>query len=134
MYGPAFGVNNFNKPKMYSESETTANNIMSLLYGVPGFYPSIPDLGMNIGRLLDSFMDDIDTESIKVELATQCNKFIKNIRDGSFDVEKTTLNGNPLLIFVIPVTIKQVPKRVGIGITTDIDGNLTYRVTYTDDE
>lgn len=134
MIDPAFGVNSFNEPKYYSESQTAANNIMMILYGKPGFYPSIPDLGMDVPRLNDTFFDDLDTDQIKSELARQCNVFIDNIRDGTFDVQKSLINGKPLLIFVVPVISEQVPQRIAIGITTNEQGELIYRMRYADAE
>ena len=134
MIDPAFGVNSFNEPKYYSESQTVANNIMMLLYGKPGFYPSIPDLGMDVARLNDTFFDDLDTDQIKSELARQCNVFIDNIRDGTFEVQKSLINGKPLLIFVVPVISEQVPQRIAIGITTNEQGELIYRMKYADAE
>lgn len=133
MYDPGFGVNNFNKPKYYSESQTTANNIMMILYGRPGFYPSIPDLGMDVSRLLNIPLDDIDCESLKSELTIQCNRFIENVRDGTFDVFKSLLDNKPLIIFAVPVEVKRVPKRIAIGISTDSNGDLIYRTTFADD-
>ena len=134
MIDPAFGVNSFNEPKYYSESQTVANNIMMILYGKPGFYPSIPYLGMDVPRLNDTFFDDLDTDQIKSELARQCNVFIDNIRDGTFDVQKSLINGKPLLIFVVPVISEQVPQRIAIGITTNEQGELIYRMKYADAE
>ena len=56
---PTFGLNNFNQTKVLSETETLVNNILMVLFGKPGFYPSIPALGMNIGQYLYNFADDI---------------------------------------------------------------------------
>ena len=36
---PAFGLNSFGKPKMYSETQTLANNILTVLFGKPGSFP-----------------------------------------------------------------------------------------------
>ena len=45
---PVYGVNNFNETKVLTEAETLVNNILMILFGKPGFYPSIPSLGMDI--------------------------------------------------------------------------------------
>ena len=57
---PAYGVNDFNETKVLSESQTLINNILMILFGKPGFYPSIPWLGMDIYQYLYSFEDGID--------------------------------------------------------------------------
>ena len=59
MVDPAFGKNAFNSPKYYNETQTAANNILTILFGRPGFYPSIPDLGMDITTLLYIAVDFI---------------------------------------------------------------------------
>ena len=130
MVDPAFGLNSFNTAKYYNESQTTANNIMFILEGRPGCYPSIPELGMNIRQLLYRPMDEINTDAIKVELARQCSYFLTNIRNGTFDVQKTVYQGNPLLVFVIPVTVEQVTQQLAIGVTTNTKGELMYSITY----
>lgn len=130
MIDPAFGMNSFNTAKFYNESQTTANNILFILEGRPGCYPSIPDLGMNIRNLLYKTMEEIDCDAIKVELARQCSYFLKNIRDGSFDVQKVIHNGKPLLVFIIPVTIETAPQQLAVGVTTNDKGELMYSIKY----
>lgn len=131
---PAFGVNSFNTPKYYNESETVAKNILTLLYGRPGFYPSIPTLGMNVRTLLYVSLDDIDTDMLKVMLVQQCSAFITQVRDGTFDVKKALYQGRPMLVFIIPVIVKQVSQRIAIGITTNTKGEAIYNFNYVTDE
>lgn len=133
MIDPAFGMNNFNTPKYYNESQTTANNIIMILEGRPGFYPSIPELGMNIRNLLYKNIDEIIPDALKNELARQCNSFISNISDGSFDVQIDLYKGKPLLVFIIPVTIEKAAQQLAIGVTTNAKGELIYDVEYASD-
>ena len=65
---PTFSVNNFNKLKNLSRVQTTVSNMLMLLYGKPGFFPSIPSIGMDIKRYLYMFSDEINTNEIKNEL------------------------------------------------------------------
>ena len=80
---PVYGVNNFNETKVLTEAETLVNNILMILFGKPGFYPSIPWLGMDIQQYLYKFEDEIDDLKIKSKLASQCREFLPNIEDGS---------------------------------------------------
>ncbi len=130
MIDPAFGKNAFNSPKYYNESQTVANNILTILFGRPGFYPSIPDLGMDISSILYRHVDEIDCNVIKAKLVQQCTRFLTNVRDGSFDVQLAKFQNKPLIIFIIPVTINRSDKRLAIGITTGSDGNTIYQVEY----
>ena len=127
-------MNSFNTPKFYNESVTTAKNIITILEGRPGFFPSMPDLGMDIKRsLIYKDIDEIDTEAIKVELVRQCDQFITNVRDGTFDVQKMVYQERPLLIFVIPVTIERASQRLAVGVMLNSKGETIYRIEYVSD-
>jgi len=123
---PTFGVDNFNRPKVLSETETYVNNIMMLLLGRKGFYPSIPSIGMNIKDTLYEFFNDINTEEIKNELVRQCSDFLPEVNSGDFDVRKTMYKGKPLLVFSLPVIDDTNRNSVSLGITTNKYGELVY--------
>ena len=123
---PTFSVNNYNRPKVLTEKETYVNNVMMLLLGKPGFYPSIPSIGMNIQQYLYMFEDDINTTSIKTQLANQCSDFLPEIRDGEMDVLKTTYNNHTILIFKLPEVNDTAESSIAIGITTNNNGELIY--------
>ena len=124
---PTFSVNNFNKPKNLTELETKVHNILMLLYGKPGFYPSIPSIGMDIKKYLYMFTDEINTEQIKNELARQCAEFIPDVQTGDFEVVKTTFKDQNLLIFQLPVIDDTNKHSVTIGITLNDQGELIYK-------
>lgn len=127
-------MNSFNTPKFYNESVTTAKNIITILEGRPGFFPSMPDLGMDIKRaLLYKDIDEIDTDVIKAELVRQCDVFITNIRNGTFDVQKVLYQDKPLLIFIIPVTIERAAQRLAVGVMLNSKGETIYRIEYVSD-
>lgn len=127
-------MNSFNTPKFYNESVTTAKNIITILEGRPGFFPSMPDLGMDIKRaLLYKDIDEIDTDIIKAELVRQCDVFITNIRNGTFDVQKVLYQDKPLLIFIIPVTIERAAQRLAVGVMLNSKGETIYRIEYVSD-
>lgn len=129
---PQFGIDSYNRAKVLNESQTIVYNILTILFGKPGFYPSIPRLGMNIQQYLYSFEDEIDTTMLKAELASQCKDFIDVIEDGSFDIIKSTYNDQPLLIFVIPTIITNSEKNLFLGVTLTNKGE--YRFNFTFDE
>lgn len=117
---PAFGTNNFNKPKMYSESETLARNIVAVLFGKPGAYPTMPGGGMYIQGSLMKMEDDVDTEGLKTELISQCSHFTQVVRNGEFDVQHKTLrirgNSARALVFRIPTVIRDHRRNLLIGV------------------
>lgn len=123
---PSFGLNSFNKAKYKSETETIANSIVNLLFGRPGYFPSMPDLGIHIQDMMYMFWDEIDTDMIKAKIAVQCETFKEYIQSEELDVIKTVYNDKPLLLVVIPIQIKHTQSDLGIGITQDKQGNLIY--------
>ena len=57
---PTFNVNDFNEPKVLSPTESYITDVLMILFGRPGFYPSIPSLGMYIQDYLYSFPVELD--------------------------------------------------------------------------
>lgn len=123
---PGFGMNSFNKSKIRNETETIANAILNLLFGRPGYFPSMPDLGINIQQTIYMFWDEIDPDMIKAQIAVQCEAFKEYIDTNELDVIKSEYNGQPLLLVVVPVQIKNTKESLGIGITQDANGNVAY--------
>lgn len=130
---PSFDNNGFNEPLYYNESETVARNILFVLFGKPGFYPTMPTLGMNIQRLLYNFEDEIDVNSIKVKLMSQCSAFYNTIADNSFDISKVVKNNRMVLLIKIPTVVKEKKNVLCIGITTGGDSSIIYNYVYTQD-
>jgi hypothetical protein len=126
---PTYGVNNFNKAKVLTEAETYVNNILAILFGKPGFYPSIPNLGMDIQQELYKFEDEINTDQIKAQLASQCQDFLPIIKDGTMDVLTTTYNNNTMLLFVLPVIIDKNNTALALGVTVNEKGEMVYNFT-----
>ena len=131
---PQFGVDHYNRAKVLTESETIVQNILTLLFGKPGFYPSIPRLGMNIQQYLYSFTDELDVNHIKTQLASQCRDFLDVIADGSFDVIKSTHNDQPLLIFVIPTKLTNTTNNLFLGITVNSNGEYQFNFVFDTDQ
>lgn len=132
MIDPSFSKNNFNEPKYYNESETLARNVLFVLFGVPGFYPSIPTLGMDIKSYLYGFFDEISEESIKAKLGQQCSEFIKHIQTGEIEVKKGYYQGQPLIAFALPVMIDKASQRLVLGVSLNAKGQVIYNFTFDD--
>ena len=126
---PCFGLNSFNKAKYKNESETVASSILNLLFGKPGYFPSMPTLGLHIQDLIYQYWDEIDTDLIKSQIIEQCGAFSEYIQNNELDVLKMEYQGKPILLIVIPVQIKNTKKTLGIGISKDSSGAITYNYT-----
>lgn len=123
---PTFAINDYNKPKILTNLQTYVNNVLLLLFGKPGFYPSIPSLGMDIQKYLYMFDDEINVDEIKNILVKQCNDFLPEISSGEFDVLKTVYRDRILLIFKLPIIDDTASKEVAIGVTTNTRGEIVY--------
>lgn len=124
---PTFGINNFGRPKILNESQTTVKNILTILMGRPGCFPSQPQLGMNIPQYLYSFEDGIDTTALKAQLAYQCSDFLGDIESGEFDVIKTTdkRTDQPLLLLILPIEHEDGDRLI-LGVTLDKNQYMIY--------
>ena len=131
---PTFSVNNYNRPKVLTELESYVNDILMLLFGKPGFYPSIPSIGMNIQQYLYMFEDEINVDEIKTTLAEQCKEFLPELQTGELDVIKSQYNGNTLLIFKLPIINDTNQNSAAIGITTNEKGELIYNFVETNNQ
>jgi hypothetical protein len=130
---PVYGVNDFNRPKVLAEDETYVNNLLMILFGKPGFYPSIPYLGMDVGSMLYMFEDEINTDKIKTDLAYQCIDFLPLIDDGDLDVVVTTYKGRTMLIFQLPIIYKKKTTTLTVGVTLNEKGQLIYQFEEVDE-
>ena len=129
---PVFGINEFNEAKYLNETETVATGILNLLFGKPGFFPSMPNLGLDIPQIIYSFWDEIDPIVLKAQIVTQCKSFKQFADDGSLDIIKAKYKSKPLLLIVIPMIIKDKKEHLTIGITQDTNGNTSYNYTFED--
>lgn len=127
---PSFGTNSFNQSKYKNETETVANSILALLFGKPGFFPSMPNLGINIQDTIYMFWDEINPDMIKAQIIAQCKSFKQYIDDGTLDVVKSSYNNKPLLLIIIPVQILDTKESLAIGITQDANGNTSYNYVF----
>lgn len=127
---PNFGLDDFGKAKYLNETEALANSILNLLFGRPGYFPSMPNLGINIQSILYSFWDDVNVDQLKAEIVDQCQSFSQYIKTGELDVIKTYNNNQPLLLIVLPTKILDGKKSLSVGITQDKSGNVSYNYVY----
>lgn len=123
---PVYGVDDFHKPKVRSEMETYANNVLLILFTVPGTYPSLPAFGMNVQKYLYEFEDEINTDRIKAELVFQCDEFLPEISSGELDVYLVHYKDQPMLIFQLPVIDDSDDRVLVLGVKLNEHGELVY--------
>lgn len=121
-----FGLNNFNKPKTDEDEAALATSILMILFGRPGFFPSLPEIGMHIQDYFYKFEEEIDVQSIKAQLAYQCSLIMELSNLGTFDVQRLDDNGKTVLLFLVPSLQKESSNLLVIGVTTNIQNSVVY--------
>mgnify|MGYP001123863260 FL=1 len=133
-YEPAFGLDSFRKPLVYEDWQVVAQSIIIVLFGRPGFYPSIPQLGVHIQDLMYEKIDDIDTDNLRGILAHQLEVFSDIIQSDDMKIAiKNTTGGNPVLIIALPIYTGDERSAVAVTITATEDGGIQYNYEKIDD-
>ena len=133
-YEPAFGLDSFRKPLVYEDWQVVAQSIIIVLFGRPGFYPSIPQLGVHIQDLMYEKIDEIDTDNLRGILAHQLEVFSDIIQSDDMKIAiKNTTGGNPVLIIALPIYTGDERSAVAVTITATEDGGIQYNYEKIDD-
>ena len=127
---PTFEVDDYNRGKILNESQTIAYNILTLLFAKPGFYPSIPSLGIDITSYFYRFSDEDIVNEIKAKLVSQCSDFLPSVESEELYIEKTDYKGQPMLVFVIPTIILDKRNELVLGITVADTGQMQFNFTF----
>lgn len=121
---PSLGVDNFRKPLVYKGTEALIKNILIILFGKPGFYPSIPNLGIHIQDYRYRTFSEININTLKAQLIYQCSLLKTPLEEGDFKIELGHLrdgNQTPVLLFKFKVYKSSKPQDVLIGMRSDGD-------------
>lgn len=121
-----FGLDDFKKPNVLYDEEAIARTILMILFGRPGCFPSLPEIGMNISKYFYTFSDEIDPTDIKVQLSYQCSLVTELIDEGTLDVKKSEYDGKTALTIIIPSISSDNDNILVIGVTTNYDGSVIY--------
>lgn len=127
---PTFEVDDYNRGKILNESQTIAYNILTLLFAKPGFYPSIPSLGIDITSYFYRFSDEDLVNEIKTKLVSQCSDFLPSVESEELYIEKTDYKGQPMLVFIIPTIILDKRNELVLGITVADTGQMQFNFTF----
>lgn len=129
-YDATFALNEFNEPKITSEAETLKNVLMFILFSKPGSYPSLPQIGMDIGDRLYSFYDEIDENALKTEIIEQCGIMGSYFSGGNIVIKKLIYRKQPSLIIHIEAKSTYPPSYKHDNINSEEEFNIG--ITYDD--
>lgn len=131
---PEFGVNNFGKAKLQTETESMGKTLFMILMNKPGFMPSIPLCGMDVHSMLYSFYDEIDTNALLIEIGKQCPALSTYIANNTLQCKKMIINERPALVFVMLYTIEGVSNRLIFTFRSTPEGEVVYDYHFNDND
>lgn len=134
-YEPAIGIDKFRKPLVYEDWEAVAQAIIIILFGKPGFYPSIPQLGIHIQDYVNERLDRIDIDQLRAQLIYQLGIISNMIATDEIVIGTRKFVGyrDPGLVISIPVYKSDDKSNVAISIVTNGSDSLSYNYELIDE-
>ena len=133
-YEPAFGLDKFRKPLVYEDWEVVAQSIIIVLFGRPGFYPSIPQLGIHIQDYMNERLDMIDTDELRGKLMYQLSIISDLIQTDDIKIVTKKLVGynSPALIIFIPIYKGEDKNNIAVSIVQSSKDSVKYNYEIVD--
>ena len=133
-YEPAFGLDKFRKPLVYEDWEVVAQAIIIVLFGRPGFYPSIPQLGIHIQDYMNERLDMIDTDELSGKLMYQLSIISDLIQTDDIKIVTKKLVGynSPALIIFIPIYKGEDKNNIAVSIVQSSKDSVKYNYEIVD--
>lgn len=116
-----FGLDSFGRQKVMSPEDTLAHLLINLLFMRPGQFPSMPHLGINIRKYLYNFSDELDVETLKSEIQSQCLILVPYLDLTGMVLDVIDYLNDSFLLLVIPVNFQDSEKSLILGFKTDDD-------------
>ena len=134
-YEPAFGLDKFRKPLVYEDWEAVAKAIIIVLLGKPGFYPSIPQLGIHIQDYMNERLDRIDTDQLRGQLIYQLGIISSLISTDEIVIKTRKFVGyrDPGLVISIPIYKGEDKSNIAISIVASTSETLSYNYELVDE-
>ena len=103
------GKDNFQKSKIYNETDSLVNYILNILLMKPGNMPSMPEIGVNIGQYIQPNMQqELDPELIKGLIISNCDELLPYLSSDELIVTITQdTYGRDVLLIKIPLVMDE---------------------------
>ena len=105
-----YGLDDFQRMKVYTEAESIARYILNILLMRPGNYPGLPHIGLNVRQLLYDNLETFDATALKEQIYTQCGEIMPNIISNEIFAGVIEYNGITFLLIRIPVEVDSTSK------------------------
>lgn len=116
----SLNIDPFGNPQEYSGKLAWANCIISLLLMIPGTFPSIPDMGVGLGRYTYETLDDIKN-SLVPEIERQIRLYLPEIPFNSIEFIDKTEDHRRYIIMIITFKTESIE---AVAVATKQTGKL----------
>ena len=123
IYEPVLDLDDFKKPKVLTDWEGIVFSVITVLFGKPGFYPSIPELGLNIQKYRNTLTDMVDPDELKAALIYQCSKIGDELENNGLEIYKSHQGTRDFIVISIPYITEKGNNRLIIGLSGQDDGD-----------
>ena len=98
---------NFQKSRIFNETDSLINYILNILLMRPGNMPGMPDLGVNIGQYVQpSMQSKIDSEKLKGLIVSNCENLLPYLTADEMYVGVAVDDmGRDVLLIKIPLIV-----------------------------
>ena len=100
-----YGLDGFQRMKVFTEAESVARYILEILLTRPGNYPGLPHIGLNVKQYLYQDLSNFDSNVLKEQIYTQCNALLPNIITDELFVGTVQYNGYDFLLIRVTVQV-----------------------------
>jgi len=101
---------NFQKSKIYNQTDSLINYILNILVMRPGNMPSMPELGVNIGQYVQKSMQGkLDSDLIKGLIVSNCEDLLPYLTSDDIYVGvMKDENDKDIMVIKLPLIVDEV--------------------------
>ena len=114
-----YGLDDFQRMKVYSESESIARYILTILLTRPGNYPGLPHIGLNVKQLLYDDLNEFNATSLKEQIYGQCSALLPHIVGDDVYAGLIEYNGTTFLLIRVSVEVNSKMQKINYAFYQD---------------
>lgn len=128
-----YGLDDFQRMKVYSESESIARYILTILLTRPGNYPGLPHIGLNVKQLLYDDLNEFNATSLKEQIYDQCSALLPHIVGDDVYAGLIEYNGTTFLLIRVSVEVNSKMQKINYAFYQDELRELKFDFQIEDD-
>lgn len=128
-----YGLDDFQRMKVYSESESIARYILTILLTRPGNYPGLPHIGLNVKQLLYDDLNEFNATSLKEQIYNQCSALLPHIVGDDVYAGLIEYNGTTFLLIRVSVEVNSKMQKINYAFYQDELRELKFDFQIEDD-